>query len=441
MFTKIRFKFELFSFYFKKYLLIIIVSIFVGLLFAAYQKQLINIFKKNMIPPTKIGIEGQFTINNLPISITNLISYGLTETTQNQRLTISPLVKEISINQNKNEYVFTIDTDKAWHDGKKVLSSDIKYEIPGLIFSYPAPNTLKITSDKPYSPLESNVSKPIFKNNLIGLGRYKVDSIKYQAGYVKQMILVSDDKTTFIYKFYQNQADLISAFKIGEVNQIELSTIPNEISSGIQVDIVKNIITNTKYSAIFLNTQKLNTKQLRQALAYATPKSTDKNDRCLSPISSTSWAYNPSVKEYNFNPARARELFTNNKIDSINLSVSNRDLLSTAEDVKKSWEDILKLKVNLTVGQIDTNDYDAIIHYGPLPTDPDQYIFWHSTQTKTNTTKLNNPKIDKLLEDGRATLDIIERKNIYQEFQKVLLEESPAIFLSYPTVYTVTRIK
>jgi len=70
-----------------------------------------------------------------------------------------------------------------------------------------------------------------------------------------------------------------------------------------------------KYLAIFLNTQKLNAKQLRQALAYATPKSTDKNDRCLSPISSNSWAYNPDVKEYNFDPARARDLLVPTKLN------------------------------------------------------------------------------------------------------------------------------
>jgi len=110
------------------------------------------------------------------------------------------------------------------------------------------------------------------------------------------------------------------------------------------------------------------------------------------------------------------------------LSVGDRSLLTTAENIKKNWEDILKIKVNLTVGQIDTNNFDAIISYGSIPSDPDQYVFWHSTQTKGNVTKINNPKIDKLLEDGRATFDTLERKRIYQDFQKALLEESPANF-------------
>lgn len=441
MITKLRFKFELYSFYFKKNLPYLILGLIIGILMVNYQTKIYELISKINQKPQKIGIEGLYTVNNLPLDITNKISYGLTQITQNQKPIISPIVKELIVNQDKNEYIFKIDISKTWHNGTKLNSNQLKNNIPGLSFSNPSTDTVMIVSDKPFSPLESTLSKPIFKNGLIGLGPYSVKNIKYQDGYVNQLSLISPNNPPINYHFYQNQSDLISAFKIGQVDQVSLSNIPIDLESGWNVNISKNVNTDIKYSAIFINTQKINIKQLRQALAYATPKSTDKNDRCLSPISSTSWAYNPSVKEYNFNPTRARELFTNNKIDSINLSVGDRNLLSTAENIKKSWEEILKIKVNLTVGQLDTENFDAVIHYGSIPVDPDQYVFWHSTQTKSNITKLNNPKIDKLLEDGRATFDIIERKKIYQEFQKALLEESPAIFLSYPTLYTVTRVK
>ncbi|MDD3003068.1 MAG: hypothetical protein PHS06_04355, partial [Candidatus Shapirobacteria bacterium] len=201
--------------------------------------------------------------------------------------------------------------------------------------------------------------------------------------------------------------------------------------------------TNEKYSSIFFNTQKINNKQLRQAIAYATPKTKDQNERCLGPISPESWAYNPNIKEYNFDATRAKELFQNNKIDSINLIVGDRRLLSVAEDIKKSWESILGLKTNISIiNQIDTENFDAILTYGSIPHDPDQYLFWHSTQIgKSNLTKLNDSRIDKLLEDGRFAIDQIERKEIYQDFQKYLLEESPTIFLAFPNTYTINRVK
>ena len=67
-------------------------------------------------------------------------------------------------------------------------------------------------------------------------------------------------------------------------------------------------------------------------------------------------------------------------------------------------------------------------------------MLWHSTRQE-NITNLKNPKIDKLLEDGRRMADLEDRKEKYFEFQKVLSEESPVVFLSHPTIYSIRRKK
>jgi len=243
---------------------------------------------------------------------------------------------------------------------------------------------------------------------------------------------------TFV--FYSGEKDLINAYKLGEINQIYEISNTDPIQNWPKTEINPKILTNQRYIAIFFNTAKIDNKQLRQALSYATPKPKDKKDRCLGPISPLSWAYNPYIKEYNYNATRAKELFKDNEITEINLSVIDRRLLPQAEEIKSSWQEILGIKVNLSIeNQIDPNNFQAVLAFGAIPSDPDQYLFWHSTQTKTNLTKLNNPKIDKLLEEGRRTLDFQERKIVYQDFQRSLLEEVPAIFLSHPTVYTVIR--
>ena len=74
-----------------------------------------------------------------------------------------------------------------------------------------------------------------------------------------------------------------------------------------------------------------------------------------------------------------------------------------------------------------------------IPKDPDQYSLWHSTQTSTNVSRLANPRIDKLLEDGRIELDQETRKKIYLDFQRFLVEEVPAVFLYHPEYYTIKR--
>ncbi|MCG2691827.1 hypothetical protein L6272_03300, partial [Microgenomates group bacterium] len=83
-------------------------------------------------------------------------------------------------------------------------------------------------------------------------------------------------------------------------------------------------------------------------------------------------------------------------------------------------------------------DFQALLVAQEIPLDPDQHALWHSTQD-TNITHYSDLKIDKLLEDGRKISDQAKRKEIYQDFQRFLLEDSPAIFLSYPTTYTISR--
>ena len=85
------------------------------------------------------------------------------------------------------------------------------------------------------------------------------------------------------------------------------------------------------------------------------------------------------------------------------------------------------------------DEYSAFLAIYEIPSDPDQYFLWHSTQTATNVSKYSNQRIDKLLEDGRTTTDQDERKKIYLDFQRFLLEDAPATFLVHPISYTIAR--
>ncbi|MCO6390077.1 hypothetical protein GTW25_03435 [Aliihoeflea aestuarii] len=50
-----------------------------------------------------------------------------------------------------------------------------------------------------------------------------------------------------------------------------------------------------------------------------------------------------------------------------------------------------------------------------------------------NTTGYNNPRVDELLVDGRATNDLDEQRAIYGEVQEIVWEEMPFIYLWYQT--------
>ncbi|MCL5970297.1 MAG: hypothetical protein M1450_02210, partial [Patescibacteria group bacterium] len=120
------------------------------------------------------------------------------------------------------------------------------------------------------------------------------------------------------------------------------------------------------------------------------------------------------------------------------LVFSFTNLLPVANQIVSDWKKIglgTEIKIENTI----PSDFDILLATQEIPPDPDQYPFWHSTQINTNITNLANPKIDKLLEDGRVIQNLDERLKIYADFQRFIAEESPVAFLYYPRVYEVKR--
>ena len=109
-----------------------------------------------------------------------------------------------------------------------------------------------------------------------------------------------------------------------------------------------------------------------------------------------------------------------------------------ADQVKSDWEQ-LKIKVDIVTTTNLSVNYQVLLLAQNIPIDPDQYNLWHSRQENSNLSKINNPRIDKLLEDGRKETDLEKRRFIYSEFQKYLLDECPAAFLYYPVTYTLHK--
>lgn len=80
--------------------------------------------------------------------------------------------------------------------------------------------------------------------------------------------------------------------------------------------------------------------------------------------------------------------------------------------------------------------YQILLTAVQLGIDPDPYPFWHSSQTKDpglNLSLYANKKVDELLEKTRVTANPEERTTLYKEFQDILAEDLPAIFLYQPT--------
>lgn len=86
-------------------------------------------------------------------------------------------------------------------------------------------------------------------------------------------------------------------------------------------------------------------------------------------------------------------------------------------------------------------DYGILLYSVIVGNDPDQYPFWHSSQIDypgLNLSRYSNKTIDEKLDKIRATDNEGEQETLYKDFQKILLEDAPVIFLYSPT-YTYVQ--
>ena len=389
-----------------------------------------------------IGVAGRYHTGNLPNYILNQVSSGLTAIDESGAV-VPSLAKTWESPDKGKTWVFTLKDNIYWQDGKEVNSESITYEFSDVEIEKPDDKTIVFKLKEPFSPFPSVVAKPTFRKGLLGTGSWEVDDVTVAGNVIQKITLKDEGKNKKIYKFYPTEERTKLAFKLGKVDSIEDIFIP----SPLDIWETNIIITQKNYNRIvliFFNTTDkfLSDKSLRQSLIYAIDKKSLIGERAISPIEPNSWAYNPQVKKYSFDADRSQELldeFPDELKEKLSIKlVSSPILLSVAEKIANDWNRI-NVDTVVQVSSIIPNEFQVYLTVLDVPADPDQYSLWHSTQLGTNISRYSNPRIDKLLEDGRSELNMEERKKIYLDFQRFLTEDSPAAFLYHPETYTISR--
>lgn len=425
----LRYFIRLMQAFFKRFKSIIFLGFILGIVFFLFLSFLLPGLLSYKV---KVGIVGRYTVDNLPSSIANKISNGLTKTDDNGNV-LPNIAKSWDTSDGGKTWSFYLNEDVKWQDGKNVISDDINYEFSDATITKVSASQIEFKLDTQFSAFPVILNKPIFKKGLLGTGEWKVKNVSLAGGYVQNLTLVNSKKDTLVYKFYPSDDKMILGFKLGEIDIIEKIQDNSSFNNWQTVKVDKNI-SYDNFVGLFLNTEneKLSEKTVRQALNYAIDKDLFEN-RALGPISPFSWAYNPQVKPY----LKDMEKVEDAKDITIKISVLP-NLLKIAEIISSEWNNA-GIKSEIEVVSTIPEEYEAFLATVDIPKDPDQYSLWHSTQLSTNISRIKNPRIDKLLEDGRTELDQETRKKIYLDFQRFLIEEVPAIFLYHPTSYTISR--
>ncbi|MBI2065945.1 hypothetical protein HYT60_00320 [Candidatus Woesebacteria bacterium] len=390
----------------------------------------------------RVGIVGRYRVENLPDSVLTLIGNGLTKIKEDG--TVAPdLASSWESPDGGQTWVFKLKANIFWQDGKRVTSTSINYQFTDAKVERPDEETITFRLESTFAPFPYVVAKPTFRKGLLGTGEWRVTKATVSAGFIQRLVLVDKDGNRKILRFYPTEERAKLGFKLGEIDILQGIFNAKPFNEWSVVEIEKEV-GNSRYVAVFFNTQDklLGEKSFRQALAYAIKKDGFDGPRAISPISPNSWAFNPQVKPYHYDSERAQELIddlADELKENLTLNiVTTPALLSVAEAIAKDWAEV-GVAGNVQVSSGVPAEYQALLAIFDIPEDPDQYSIWHSTQTSTNISRYQNPRIDKFLEDGRVELNIEERKKIYLDFQRFLVEDSPAAFLYHPTTYTVVR--
>ncbi|PMP60901.1 MAG: peptide-binding protein [Caldimicrobium thiodismutans] len=207
-------------------------------------------------------------------------------------------------------------------------------------------------------------------------------------------------------------------------------------------------------------------KRVRKALCYAINKEKIVKGALLGqgvpaygPYKPDAWFYNPAIeKSCPYNPKEALKLleeagFKRGKDGllykdgrpfefALLTNQGNLPRLLAAQIIKQDLSK-LGIKVNIRVMEwttlihqfIDKRRFQAVILGWTTGPDPDLYDIFHSSKVESpglNFVGYKNKEVDRLLEEGRYTLDKEKRKEIYYRLQEILAEDQPYTFLYIP---------
>ena len=197
--------------------------------------------------------------------------------------------------------------------------------------------------------------------------------------------------------------------------------------------------------------------RVRKALDYAIDRDSIISNQlkghsriCTGPFGVNSWAYDPNVQPLPYDVQKARELLAQaGWEDTDGDGVLDRDgepfeLSLTVPNISDSLERIaVAIRAQLTKAGIrvklvyvddpksDGRSFQAMLVKMAAGADPDYaYGFWHSQSGDVNLASYQNKSVDDLLELGRRTTDLEERKAIYHEVHEIIHHDCPAIFLA-----------
>ena len=482
----------------------------------------ISYLENTKVVPTKGGILREVMVgqpqslnplfallNDADRDISELIFAGLLKYDQEGSL-IKDLAKDYKISKDGKIYEFTLKDNLFWSDGEEITTQDIVFTTESvrnpevqsplrLIWQEVKVEktdnkTIKFILPNPYPPFLENFTFKILPyhifnkvspqafileppQNLTSSGQFEIKVIeKDSENKIRKIILERNPnfygKASFLEKIEITFIPTTGEFPTWKNKALSFAGISPEQESIFKENFNIYKLSVPRYFALFLNQSKsiLSQKEVREALAFATPKNEIIEKVLLGEARIIDSPFLPEnriggdFKQYKFNLKKAQEILEKagwqdkdkdgirekilkegakaTPLKLILFTVEQGELKKAAEIIQARWKEVgIKLVIRtleptkLLQENIKERKYDILLFGQGLSIIPDPYPFWSSFQKEYpgfNLSLYQNKDVDELLKNSREELNSKKRRGLLQKAQQKITDDIPAIFLYSP---------
>jgi peptide/nickel transport system substrate-binding protein len=443
--------------------------------------------------------------------VSGLIYNGLVKYDKNLAI-VGDLARSWDISPDGQTITFHLRKGVKWHDGYEFTSRDVLYTYrvtidPKTPTAYaesfkqvekaeaPDPYTFRVTYAKPYAPaLDSwgmsilpahllegkDITKSKLSRHPVGTGPYR-----FKQWVPGQKLVLESNRDYFegrpyidgyVYRIIPDNSTMFMELKSGGLDWMGLN--PVQYARETDSSRFKSLFNKYRYLAsayTYLGYNLKNPlfadKRVRQAITSAINKDEIIHGVLMGmgqiahgPYKPGTWAYNPHIRDFDYNPDRAKRLLAEagwKKKNSNGILIKdgrpfsftiitnqgNDERLKTAQIIQQRLRYVgidVKIRViewaSFVTQFIDKRNFEAVILGWNITPEPDLFDVWHSSKTgpkELNFIDYKNPEVDRLLEEGRRTFDIKKRQECYFRLQDILAEDQPYTFLYIPDALPV----
>jgi peptide/nickel transport system substrate-binding protein len=409
----------------------------------------------------------------------------------NKAMEIQKDLAESWENPDARTWVFHLKKGVKFHNGEELTSGDVKYSIERVLDPKNASPgarlvsevqtveavdryTVRLTTKQPFAPLLTNLTRyemailnekavreagDDFGKRPVGTGPFQFKEhhhgnrvvLSRFDGYFEGPAKVSG----IVYRAIPEDATRVVEMESGGIDI--LYNLPpqdfDRLNKTPRVQAIDALFQATTFIGMNTKVKPFDNPIVRQALNYAVDKQAiieavwfNRGAPASGPISPSIWGFDTTLPAaYPYNPEKARALLKTagypNGFDCVIWTDPRTERKSIVEMVQAF---LAQVGVKAAIESYEWGQFLAETRKGAKGLyvmgytgtgDADGGLFsrFHSTGIgNDNRDFWTTPELDKLLEAGRTTLDLTQRKDVYREIQRQLVETAPDIFIGTP---------